>query len=445
MSYGEVQNEANRRRLASKFGVSPTLNFSETPNKIILSSGHILNGNTGSFTNNVNENLVNNALNESSTFSVPSFKPTGTSIQETPTIPNNNVVQRGKTNFKFNIDPKKIVDPIRAIKAFSINNEVARNSLKGNAALINGLQETAPQLKRQSYYFGDINRAEQERLDNIKPSIASTNDSKLNMINNLMRSRTMDSIIKEANAEKSKRISSTNLTNLDIDNRQRLIDAETSNKNRKVVAQGKNMDYEILNRKAVANGQGVWLPVLNQLSQDIALDQNDRTRALMAEQLVKDQNTVGNAYNTNAQEGINIFNSVYDKVKNNENARKQFIDKFGDSADDYVHSKLGNYRTDLMNWLSERQATSAYTASVPRVLPKLSMTSNALPESSTNWNDLLNFKYNLTSSHKMKKGGTLQRYRPFNEQILLDENKEIRKALSKMDDNLIKLLLKMLS
>ena len=48
----------------------------------------------------------------------------------------------------------------------------------------------------------------------------------------------------------------------------------------------------------------------------------------------------------------------------------------------------------------------------------------------------------------MKKGGILtksQRYRNFSEQAMLDKAKDYRKAVQKMDDNLIKLLLKMLS
>lgn len=47
-----------------------------------------------------------------------------------------------------------------------------------------------------------------------------------------------------------------------------------------------------------------------------------------------------------------------------------------------------------------------------------------------------------------KKGGTItktQRYRDFDEQAILDKAKDYRKAVQKMDDNLIKLLLKMLS
>lgn len=45
-------------------------------------------------------------------------------------------------------------------------------------------------------------------------------------------------------------------------------------------------------------------------------------------------------------------------------------------------------------------------------------------------------------------GGTItktQRYRDFDEQAILDKAKDYRKAVQKMDDNLIKLLLKMLS
>ena len=446
MSYGEVQNEANRRRLASKFGVSPTLNFSSTPNKIILPSGTILDNNVGSFTNNVNENLVNSALNGTSPFTTPSFQPTGTSVQKTAVDnSNNSVAQRGKSNSKFNIDPKKIVDPIRAIVANNTNNKVLENDIKGINAAIRGSLKTAPQLKRQTYYFGNINRAADNRINNISPFINSTSDAKLAMAKRIMNSNIIDNILKEKNAAISEEIRRTDLNNLEVDNKQKMLNTEVANENKRVIGQGELAKYKAKNKNIVANRSGVWLQTLNQLSQDIALDQYDRSKALMAKQLVADQNAAGDAYNASAQEGINIFNSAYNKVKNDKNALAQFVSKFGDSADDYVYSKLNNYGSDLRNWLSERQATAAYNASTPRALSKLSITPSTLPASSVNWDDLLNFKYNLTSSHKMKKGGTVQRYRPFNEQILLDENKEVRKALSKMDDNLIKLLLKMLS
>lgn len=51
-----------------------------------------------------------------------------------------------------------------------------------------------------------------------------------------------------------------------------------------------------------------------------------------------------------------------------------------------------------------------------------------------------------TFANVHKKGGTItQRYRDFDEQSLLDKAKDYRRAIQKMDDNLVKFLLKMFS
>lgn len=432
--YRKIQEEVNRRKLADKLGVSPVL---EIPSNTLVDpfdmSGNI----------DLNQKLIESL----STNNAPRL----TSQDYSNNLGAQSGIQIRQEGIssplsKFSIkDPKKIVDFVRAWNAKDINKQLTDNILKGIRAAGIGSLKTSPVLKKEVLNLSTINRGTNDRINNAKFIKSFTSDAGTALREQLIRSNNIDNILRERNTEISNEINRVNSLNLDIENRQRLMNSEVSNQNRKAGGQEDLSRAQAINTGIKASRGGVDQQRLNQLSQDIVLDQYDRSRALMASQLINDQNNANNNYNQAYQEGINLYNSIYDKVKDNEDAKAKFIEKFGNSAEDYVQTALTPFKNTLIEWIQKRQATAAYDYSTPRALSKIDLISPSIPITSITWDDLINFNSTVPTSTKMKQGGSIQRHRPFNEQILLDNNKEVRKALSKMDDNLIKLLLKMLS
>ena len=447
LSYPEIGEEANRRLLLDKLGIKHTLNLPINTNKIITSNG-IIEAPTNTFINDTNERLVKEAMSKKQPSLVEPFPSVGDSSEVLTTKPSEEgspIVLRGSTKRSFNLDPKKLLDPISAIIAQGTNNKIYDEEIKGINAAERGALKTAPRLAKPSLYLGDIERGIEERIRQVQSFKTTTNDPILSMVEKMMRSRKIDDILREGNTALSSAIQRNKEIGLDIDNKMRMLENEASNHNNNVAGQASLARHNANIKRISSNRSGVWLQTLNQLRNDITLDQNERAQALSALQYINDQNAASELYNEELNKGIKYYNALYNKIKDDEDAKNSFVSRFGNSAEEYASSKAGELQRNLQTWLLSRQALANYINSPSRGLPKENFNVNSSPTGNIDWSDILNYKYTLSTTDKMAKGGSIQRYRPFNEQILLDNNKEIKKAISKMDDNLMKLLLKMLS
>lgn len=180
-------------------------------------------------------------------------------------------------------------------------------------------------------------------------------------------------------------------------------------------------------------------PFIDQKRMDLVRDQQeDQAAATIRDNLALQQNAL--------KKYLELFNSTEaQKAWENEKlTNPNWQSDYGDSEagrqkflEKYYSGSIQNLQNDMMMG----SLLNGYSNSRSRFTGRRRTID--MPQSTIG-----NYYRNRTIPVIMKKGGTItktQRYRDFNEQAILDKAKDYRKAVQKMDDNLIKLLLKMLS
>ena len=356
----------------------------------------------------------------------------------------NIIVSTGNTsNRRFSINPKNILD-LGSLAGGLISNARQRRELaRGIRAAAQGQLKSMPTEIYAPYTDMGIARMYGDRIKDIRQFKTVTSDPNQVMAERLMRDQQADQLAAERDTKLSQTISEFN--DRDITARREYANQRTqiADYNRAVLGQMENM----LAQNKAAKQFTVWNQIINpfidQKRDDLVRDQyEDQWAAATRESLVAQQD-----YQKSIQD---LFNSseAQEAWINEQNTNPSWKSTYGDTAagrQAFLEKYYSGTIQNLQNNLLAKMQLSNYRNSRSRFTGRLRTID--MPESAIkNYYRMPSFY--TTHLDIMKKGGILtksQRYRNFSEQAMLDKAKDYRKAVQKMDDNLIKLLLKMLS
>lgn len=359
-------------------------------------------------------------------------------------IKTNSVVSTGNTsNRRFSINPKNILD-LGSLAGGLISNARQRRELaRGIRAAAQGQLKSMPTEIYAPYTDMGIARMYGDRIKDIRQFKTVTSDPNQVMAERLMRDQQADQLAAERDTKLSQTISEFN--DRDIAARREYANQRTqiADYNRAVLGQMENM----LAQNKAAKQFTVWNQIINpfidQKRDDLVRDQyEDQWAAATRESLVAQQD-----YQKSIQD---LFNSseAQEAWINEQNTNPSWKSTYGDTAagrQAFLEKYYSGTIQNLQNNLLAKMQLNNYRNSRSRFTGRLRTID--MPESAIkNYYRMPSFY--TTHLDIMKKGGILtksQRYRNFSEQAMLDKAKDYRKAVQKMDDNLIKLLLKMLS
>lgn len=359
-------------------------------------------------------------------------------------IKTNSVVSTGNTsNRRFSINPKNILD-LGSLAGGLISNARQRRELaRGIRAAAQGQLKSMPTEIYAPYTDMGIARMYGDRIKDIRQFKTVTSDPNQVMAERLMRDQQADQLAAERDTKLSQTISEFN--NRDIAARREYANQRTqiADYNRAVLGQMENMLAQNKAAKQFTAWNQIINPFIDQKRDDLVRDQyEDQWAAATRESLVAQQD-----YQKSIQD---LFNSseAQEAWINEQNTNPSWKSTYGDTAagrQAFLEKYYSGTIQNLQNNLLAKMQLSNYRNSRSRFTGRLRTID--MPESAIkNYYRMPSFY--TTHLDIMKKGGILtksQRYRNFSEQAMLDKAKDYRKAVQKMDDNLIKLLLKMLS
>ena len=359
-------------------------------------------------------------------------------------IKTNSVVSTGNTsNRRFSINPKNILD-LGSLAGGLISNARQRRELaRGIRAAAQGQLKSMPTEIYAPYTDMGIARMYGDRIKDIRQFKTATSDPNQVMAERLMRDQQADQLAAERDTKLSQTISEFN--DRDIAARREYANQRTqiADYNRAVLGQMENMLAQNKAAKQFTAWNQIINPFIDQKRDDLVRDQyEDQWAAATRESLVAQQD-----YQKSTQD---LFNSseAQEAWINEQNTNPSWKSTYGDTAagrQAFLEKYYSGTIQNLQNNLLAKMQLSNYRNSRSRFTGRLRTID--MPESAIkNYYRMPSFY--TTHLDIMKKGGILtksQRYRNFSEQAMLDKAKDYRKAVQKMDDNLIKLLLKMLS
>lgn len=359
-------------------------------------------------------------------------------------IKTNSVVSTGNTsNRRFSINPKNILD-LGSLAGGLISNARQRRELaRGIRAAAQGQLKSMPTEIYAPYTDMGIARMYGDRIKDIRQFKTVTSDPNQVMAERLMRDQQADQLAAERDTKLSQTISEFN--DRDIAARREYTNQRTqiADYNRAVLGQMENMLAQNKAAKQFTAWNQIINPFIDQKRDDLVRDQyEDQWAAAIRESLVAQQD-----YQKSIQD---LFNSseAQEAWINEQNTNPSWKSTYGDTAagrQAFLEKYYSGTIQNLQNNLLAKMQLNNYRNSRSRFTGRLRTID--MPESAIkNYYRMPSFY--TTHLDIMKKGGILtksQRYRNFSEQAMLDKAKDYRKAVQKMDDNLIKLLLKMLS
>lgn len=359
-------------------------------------------------------------------------------------IKTNSVVSTGNTsNRRFSINPKNILD-LGSLAGGLISNARQRRELaRGIRAAAQGQLKSMPTEIYAPYTDMGIARMYGDRIKDIRQFKTVTSDPNQVMAERLMRDQQADQLAAERDTKLSQTISEFN--DRDIAARREYANQRTqiADYNRAVLGQMENMLAQNKAAKQFTAWNQIINPFIDQKRDDLVRDQyEDQWAAATRESLVAQQD-----YQKSIQD---LFNSseAQETWINEQNTNPSWKSTYGDTAagrQAFLEKYYSGTIQNLQNNLLAKMQLNNYRNSRSRFTGRLRTID--MPESAIkNYYRMPSFY--TTHLDIMKKGGILtksQRYRNFSEQAMLDKAKDYRKAVQKMDDNLIKLLLKMLS
>lgn len=359
-------------------------------------------------------------------------------------IKTNSVVSTGNTsNRRFSINPKNILD-LGSLAGGLISNARQRRELaRGIRAAAQGQLKSMPTEIYAPYTDMGIARMYGDRIKDIRQFKTVTSDPNQVMAERLMRDQQADQLAAERDTKLSQTISEFN--DRDIAARREYANQRTqiADYNRAVLGQMENMLAQNKAAKQFTAWNQIINPFIDQKRDDLVRDQyEDQWAAATRDSLVAQQD-----YQKSIQD---LFNSseAQEAWINEQNTNPSWKSTYGDTAagrQAFLEKYYSGTIQNLQNNLLAKMQLNNYRNSRSRFTGRLRTID--MPESAIkNYYRMPSFY--TTHLDIMKKGGILtksQRYRNFSEQAMLDKAKDYRKAVQKMDDNLIKLLLKMLS
>ena len=355
----------------------------------------------------------------------------------------NTVVSTGSASngrgFSFN--PKNLLD-LGSLTGGLISNARQRRELaRGIRAAAQGQLRSMPTEIYAPYTDMGIARMYGDRIKDIRQFKTVTSDPNQVMAERLIRDQQADQLANERDTRLSQTISEFN--DKDLAARREYANQRTqiADYNRAVLGQMENMLAQNKAAKQFTAWNKIINPFIDQKRMDLVRDQQEEQVAKTVRDNLALQQDM-------QKKIIDLYNSkqAQDAWLNEHKINPNWETEYGDSEagrraflDKYYSGTLQNMQNDLImrmqlnGYLNGRNRfTGGYRT---LTIPESTIKDYYRPSS-----------FYTTFANVHKKGGTItQRYRDFDEQSLLDKAKDYRRAIQKMDDNLIKLLLKMLS
>lgn len=357
----------------------------------------------------------------------------------------NTVVSTGSASngrgFSFN--PKNLLD-LGSLAGGLISNARQRRELaRGIRAAAQGQLRSMPTEIYAPYTDMGIARMYGDRIKDIRQFKTVTSDPNQVMAERLMRDQQADQLANERDTRLSQTISEFN--DKDLAARREYANQRTqiADYNKAVLGQMENMLAQNKAAKQFTAWNQIINPFIDQKRMDLVRDQQDEQLATTVRDNIALQQNAQKTY-------LELFNSAEAQKawENEQLTNPNWKSDYGDSEagrqkflENYYSGSIQNLQNDMMM----RSQLNSYLNSRSRFTGRRRTID--MPQS-TIGNYYRNPSFYRTIPVIKKKGGTItktQRYRDFDEQAILDKAKDYRKAVQKMDDNLIKLLLKMLS
>lgn len=357
----------------------------------------------------------------------------------------NTVVSTGSASngrgFSFN--PKNLLD-LGSLAGGLISNARQRRELaRGIRAAAQGQLRSMPTEIYAPYTDMGIARMYGDRIKDIRQFKTVTSDPNQVMAERLMRDQQADQLANERGTRLSQTISEFN--DKDLAARREYANQRTqiADYNKAVLGQMENMLAQNKAAKQFTAWNQIINPFIDQKRMDLVRDQQDEQLAATVRDNIALQQNAQKTY-------LELFNSAEAQKawENEQLTNPNWKSDYGDSEagrqkflENYYSGSIQNLQNDMMM----RSQLNSYLNSRSRFTGRRRTID--MPQS-TIGNYYRNPSFYRTIPVIKKKGGTItktQRYRDFDEQAILDKAKDYRKAVQKMDDNLIKLLLKMLS
>lgn len=357
----------------------------------------------------------------------------------------NTVVSTGSTSngrgFSFN--PKNLLD-LGSLAGGLISNARQRRELaRGIRAAAQGQLRSMPTEIYAPYTDMGIARMYGDRIKDIRQFKTVTSDPNQVMAERLIRDQQADQLANERDTRLSQTISEFN--DKDLAARREYANQRTqiADYNKAVLGQMENMLAQNKAAKQFTAWNQIINPFIDQKRMDLVRDQQDEQLAATVRDNIALQQNAQKTY-------LELFNSAEAQKawENEQLTNPNWKSDYGDSEagrqkflENYYSGSIQNLQNDMMM----RSQLNSYLNSRSRFTGRRRTID--MPQS-TIGNYYRNPSFYRTIPVIKKKGGTItktQRYRDFDEQAILDKAKDYRKAVQKMDDNLIKLLLKMLS
>lgn len=357
----------------------------------------------------------------------------------------NTVVSTGSASngrgLSFN--PKNLLD-LGSLAGGLISNARQRRELaRGIRAAAQGQLKSMPTELYAPYTDMGIARMYGDRIKDIRQFKTVTSDPNQVMAERLMRDQQADQLANERDTRLSQTISEFN--DKDLAARREYANQRTqiADYNKAVLGQMENMLAQNKAAKQFTAWNQIINPFIDQKRMDLVRDQQDEQLAATVRDNIALQQNAQKTY-------LELFNSAEAQKawENEQLTNPNWESDYGDSEagrqkflENYYSGSIQNLQNDIMM----RSQLNSYLNSRSRFTGRRRTID--MPQS-TIGNYYRNPSFYRTIPVIKKKGGTItktQRYRDFDEQTILDKAKDYRKAVQKMDDNLIKLLLKMLS
>lgn len=355
----------------------------------------------------------------------------------------NTVVSTGSASngrgFSFN--PKNLLD-LGSLAGGLISNARQRRELaRGIRAAAQGQLRSMPTEIYAPYTDMGIARMYGDRIKDIRQFKTVTSDPNQVMAERLMRDQQADQLANERDTRLSQTISEFN--DKDLAARREYANQRTqiADYNKAVLGQMENMLAQNKAAKQFTAWNQIINPFIDQKRMDLVRDQQEEQVAKTVRDNLALQQDMQKKF-------IDLYNSkqAQDAWLNEQKINPNWKTEYGNSEagrraflDKYYSGTIQNMQNDLImrmqlnGYLNGRNRfTGGYRT---LTIPESTIKDYYRPSS-----------FYTTFANVHKKGGTItQRYRDFDEQSLLDKAKDYRRAIQKMDDNLVKFLLKMLS
>lgn len=323
-----------------------------------------------------------------------------------------------------NNDISNLIDMLKAANEYAANNKAYRNqknAINKAEGYINNLQTT--QVPRAILDLGNIERSADEQKRIIDQNKVVTNSAELAAAQNLMRNEQKRQIEEKANTLRSDVISKTN------------------EYNRKVDAQNQANRVQLNNQKMQALQKIAMMNAQNQSARDLANANLFNKIGVGAQvKLEKDElqrqqyNQTAAAYRAAAGRDREIFQK-YGNTWSGMSAEDRA--KYHNDINEFVQTTHGDdYASISSKWMLQRQRESMPEQNTRLSfynLPDVDMFVHPEAQEPT----IVSHRFGIGNPY-YKKGGSI---RPMHEQLFLDNNKNTSKAIQKLNDDVVKLLL----